>query len=155
MALPENQEEIPTSLPIPKGLATKLGVGGGVIAAVLAVLAEIFDVEMDTETLVGLISSVVLLVTTMAGRFAQAYAQYRDAPSPFQIGTDFIAAGGDFDEFEDFIEERAPDDAELVETFPEDPPPQDDVPGQDPPEEPQSSALGLQHEAEQPQNPKE
>jgi hypothetical protein len=122
---PLNPPDSPPKAPvIPEGLATKLGKYGALVAAILAALAGIFDVELNAETLAAFAGSILLLVTTMAGRFAQAYAQYRDAPSPFQIVTDLIENDGDLDEFEDFIEERAPDEGELKQDFPEDPPPQ-------------------------------
>jgi hypothetical protein len=142
---PVDPPDSPPQAPvIPEGLATKLGKYGALVAAVLAALAGVFDVELNTETLAAFVGSIVLLVTTMWGRFKQAEAIYRDAPSPFQVVTDYAASGG-FDEFEDFIEEKAPGEEDLKETFPEDPP-QDpmEVPAQQ--EQPSSSALGLSPE---------
>lgn len=103
---------------IPEGLATKLGKYGALVAAILAALAGVFDVELNTETLAAFAGSIVLLVTTMAGRYAQAAAIYRD--SPRQIVDELIEYA---DEFEDLVEdEKAPGEPDLVAEFPEDPP---------------------------------
>lgn len=109
----------PASPVIPEGLATKLGKYGALLAIVIGVLAEVFDVEVNAETFAAFGGSVLLLATTMAGRFAQAYALYRDAP--FQAIGDLFDAGG-FDEFEDYVETEVPSESVLKSTFPEDPP---------------------------------
>lgn len=101
---------------IPEGLATKLGKYGALLAAVFAALAAIFDVEVDTETLAGFAGTIVLLVTTMWGRYKQAEAMYRDQPS---VLVKDVAS--QIDEFEDFIED-APTEDELKQEFPEDAP---------------------------------
>lgn len=80
-----NPPDSPPKAPvIPEGLATKLGKYGAPLILVLGLLADFADVDLDTETLAAFIGSVVVLVTTIAGRMAQAAAIYRDAPSPLQ-----------------------------------------------------------------------
>lgn len=131
MGTPITPPDKPSTPGIPEGLATKLGKYGALVAAVLAALAGIFDVELNTETLAAFAGSIVLLVTTMAGRFAQATALYRDSPK------DILETLVDYaDEFEDDVEETAPTDEELNTVYEGDPP-------EDPAEVPTSSALGM------------
>ena len=131
---PPEKPVTPVTPSIPEGLATKLGKYGALASAVLAALAAIFDVELNAETLAAFVGSIVLLVTTMAGRFAQATALYRDSPK------DILETLVDYaDEFEDDVEDQAPpSDEELKNVYKGDPP-------EDPaaPEIPASSALGM------------
>lgn len=121
MGTPVNPPDSPPKPPvIPEGLATKLGKYGAVLAIVLGVLAEVFDVEINTESIAAFGGSIVLLVTTMVGRYAQAAALYRDSPRDF-LGTLLDMA----DEFEDTIEpdDPAPTEADLKTVYEGDPPP--------------------------------
>jgi hypothetical protein len=130
MGSPANPPDSPPAQPvIPEGLATKLGKYGALVTAVLAAAAGIFDVELNTETLAAFGGSLLLLVTTMAGRFAQAAALYRDSPK------DVLETLVDYaDNFEDTIEDKSPPtEEELKQDFPEDAP-EDEV---------TSSALGV------------
>lgn len=65
---------------IPKGLATKLGQGAATLGLLLAIVLEATGTNLDPDTLKVAGAGWIALLITMAGRFAQAYAKYRDAP---------------------------------------------------------------------------
>ena len=89
---------------IPVGLATKLGVYAGVGGILVALLLEATGTNLDPDTLKAAGGGWLALLVTMAGRFAQAYAKYRDAP-----GTESGLVDEDLDELpEDTDESESP-----------------------------------------------
>jgi hypothetical protein len=77
-----NPPDSPPSHPlIPEGLATKLGKYGAPLVALLGFLVDVTGIDVDTTTLVGALGGLALIITTMAGRYAQAVAAYKSQPS--------------------------------------------------------------------------
>jgi hypothetical protein len=66
------------------GLGTSVGLTTAAAAFVGGLVAIFSGGAHDTETIVAFGTAVITLVTVLAGRFAQAAAAYRDAPSPKQ-----------------------------------------------------------------------
>jgi hypothetical protein len=77
--------DTPTSPPappvIPIGLGTSTGLGTAAALFVGGVVSLFIDGDHTPETIMSFAAATVTLVTVLAGRFAQAYALYRDAPS--------------------------------------------------------------------------
>lgn len=73
-----------SSLAVPVGLATKLGVYGTSVLAIVALVTAVLDGDHTPETLTALGTAAVVLATTVYGRMVQAAALLRDAPSPLQ-----------------------------------------------------------------------
>lgn len=69
---------------IPIGLASKLGVYGTSVLAIVALVTAVLDGDHTPETLTALATATIVLATTIYGRMKQAAAMYRDAPSPLQ-----------------------------------------------------------------------
>lgn len=86
---------------IPKGFATKLGVGGAGLAAVVGLLLEVTHVSLDKDATIALITAAVTLISTVVGRMHQAAALYRDAPSPMQGITNVLTEANDWLDGED------------------------------------------------------
>jgi hypothetical protein len=86
---------------IPVGLATKLGTYTTVAGILVALILEATGTNLDPDTLKVAGGGLIALLTTMVGRFAQAYAQYRDVP----VGV--IEDGSEMAE-EDHDESQAP-----------------------------------------------
>jgi hypothetical protein len=78
---------MPTYVPqsIPEGFATKVGKLVPLLVAIFAACVEIFDINLSADTLKLLAGGMAPLVVTQVGRYAQGYAQQRDAPSPVQL----------------------------------------------------------------------
>jgi hypothetical protein len=78
-------DSTPTAPPaqpvIPLGFASKLGVYSAAVLAIAALVTAVLNGDHSAETLTALAGAVITLATTLAGRFAQAYAIYRDSPS--------------------------------------------------------------------------
>jgi hypothetical protein len=85
---------------IPEGLATKVGKYGAVLLGIVALVAAVLDGDHTEETIASLVGAVLLAVRMMDGRYKQAAAIYRDAPSPRQLD--------DFSGEEDHFLEDAP-----------------------------------------------
>lgn len=104
---------------IPKGFATKLGVVGAAILAVVAAITPFIDGATNSDTRFFAALSSLLAVATVLGRMLQAAAQFRDAPSPQQTYED-----------PDFIDDvpeplsvgTVPSEGALRADYPEDPP---------------------------------
>lgn len=80
-----NPPDSPPKAPvIPEGLATKLGKYGALLLLVLGAFLEVSHVSLDKDATLAAAGAVLTLITTIAGRMAQAAAIYRDAPSPTQ-----------------------------------------------------------------------
>jgi hypothetical protein len=77
---------------IPVGLATKLGVYSASVLGIVALITAVLNGDYTEETLMALAGAVITLVTTLIGRFAQAYAILRDSPSPLQGAADALDA---------------------------------------------------------------
>lgn len=75
---PPPEARIPS---IPVGLATKLGVYSSSVLAIVALVTLVLDGDYTSETLTALAGAVITLATTLAGRFAQAYALLRSDQS--------------------------------------------------------------------------
>jgi hypothetical protein len=73
-------ETVKRASEIPVGLGTKIGVYSGVAGILLALFLEATGTNLDPDTLKALGGGWGALLLTAAGRFAQAYAKYRDAP---------------------------------------------------------------------------
>lgn len=69
---------------IPIGFATKLGVYGTSVLAIVGMVTAVLDGDHTPETLVALVTATIVLATTIYGRMKQAAALLRDAPSPLQ-----------------------------------------------------------------------
>jgi hypothetical protein len=67
---------------IPVGLGTMLGAFGTTILGVAALVSAVLGGDHTAETVGALASAAIVLVATIAGRFAQAYAIYRNPPTP-------------------------------------------------------------------------
>jgi hypothetical protein len=92
-----NPPDSPPKQPvIPEGLATKLGKYGTLALVVLGAFLEISNVSLDKDATLAGAAAVLTLITTIAGRMAQAAAIYRDAPSPFQGVTSVAGAATDW-----------------------------------------------------------
>lgn len=75
---------------IPVGLATKLGVYGTSVLAIVGLVTAVLDGDHTPETLTALATATIVLATTIYGRMKQAAAMLRDAPSPLQGMQDAI-----------------------------------------------------------------
>jgi hypothetical protein len=73
------------------GLGTKLGALGTTILGVAALVSAVLGGDHTAETIGALASAAIVLVATIAGRFAQAYAIYRNLPAspPSPVGTTY------------------------------------------------------------------
>jgi len=89
---PMNPPDSPPHVPvIPEGLATKLGKYGAPAVLLLSLLADQTGVNFDQTSLFGFLGALALALATMGGRYWQAAAALRDAPSPVQtveLGSD-------------------------------------------------------------------
>lgn len=66
---------------IPTGLATQLGIAGFLAYLVIGLLVQFVPgFDLDDDTMKILAAGLAPLVATQLGRYAQAYAKYRDAP---------------------------------------------------------------------------
>lgn len=72
---------------IPVGLATQLGKLGVAAFGVVALVAAVLHGDHSEETITALIGAIATLLTLMGGRYAQAAAALRDAPSLRQSGS--------------------------------------------------------------------
>jgi hypothetical protein len=79
-ALAEEESPVDGGPAIPVGLGTTLGALGTMILGVAALVSAVLGGDHTAETLGALASAAVVLVATIAGRFAQAYAIYRSLP---------------------------------------------------------------------------
>ena len=96
---------------IPVGLGTKLGGAGALIGVIIAAVTAILGGDHSEEMISGLAFAAINLYAVVRGRMDQAAAMYRNSASPEQMND---ASGmPDFD---------LPDEADLVEEFPEDSP---------------------------------
>jgi hypothetical protein len=95
---------------IPEGFATQIGKFGFILYALLAVVNEVFDLNLSTETLILLGAALVPPTVTQVGRYAQATARERDALSPAQVTT---IVDADVDEDLGDIPENAEDDPDF------------------------------------------
>jgi hypothetical protein len=77
---------------VPTGLATKLGVYGTSVLAIVALVTAVLDGDHTPETLIALATATIVLSTTIYGRMKQAAALYRDAPNSLQGLEDAITA---------------------------------------------------------------
>lgn len=75
---------------IPVGFASKLGVYGTSILAIVALVTAVLDGDHTPETITALVTATIVLATTVYGRMKQAAAVYRDAPSPLQGISDAV-----------------------------------------------------------------
>ncbi len=75
---------------IPVGLATKLGVYGASVTALLAIVSAILNGDHSVETLTAGATAAILLSTTIYGRMKQAAALISAAPT-LQGATDALA----------------------------------------------------------------
>src|SRR3954470_21450362 len=77
---------MPTRTPfaVPVGIATKLGVYGTSVLAIVALVTAVLDGDHTPETLTALATATIVLATTIYGRMVQAAALLRNAPSPLQ-----------------------------------------------------------------------
>lgn len=118
--------DTPTPPEIPQGLGSQIGKAVGAAFALIALVTAVLQGDHSQETITAMILSAVTFATLMAGRFAQAYALLRDAPSPQQvISTPLVAELGTIaDDYEDDLldDEPAPAEDALRTAFPEDPP---------------------------------
>lgn len=73
-----------SSFAVPVGIATKLGVYGTSVLAIVALVTAVLDGDHTPETLTALATATIVLATTIYGRMVQAAALLRDAPSPLQ-----------------------------------------------------------------------
>jgi hypothetical protein len=69
---------------VPVGLATKMGVYGTSVLAIVALVTAVIDGDHTPETLTALATATIVLATTIYGRMVQAAAVFRDAQSPLQ-----------------------------------------------------------------------
>lgn len=69
---------------IPVGLATKLGVYGTSVLAIVALATAVMNGDHTVETLTALSTATIVLCTTIYGRMKQAAALLLNAPSPLQ-----------------------------------------------------------------------
>jgi hypothetical protein len=69
------------NLNIPIGFASKLGVYSASVLAIAALVTAVLNGDHSEATLTTLAGAVITLVTTLAGRFAQAYAILRSDQS--------------------------------------------------------------------------
>lgn len=92
---------------IPEGLATKLGKYGAAATILLALIVELANVNLSEDTEKLALGALSLVLTTIAGRMAQGYAQHRDAPSPAQLD-DFSGV------YDDETDERVANDTDLL-----------------------------------------
>ena len=78
------------SLTVPVGLATKLGVYGTSVLAIVALVTAVLEGDYTPETLTALATASIVLATTIYGRMKQAAAVLQNAPSPLQGAQDAI-----------------------------------------------------------------
>lgn len=76
---------------IPIGFATKLGVYGTSVLAIVALVTAVLNGDHTPETLTALATATIVLATTIYGRMKQAAAVFRDAPSPLQGAADAVS----------------------------------------------------------------
>lgn len=69
---------------VPVGLATKLGVYGTSVLAIVALVSAVIDGDHTPETLTALATATIVLATTIYGRMKQAAAVLLHSPSPLQ-----------------------------------------------------------------------
>lgn len=110
---------------IPKGFATRLGQYGAAAFFVIGVAIYIFDLQVDWTALVAAGLAAVTAWTTISGRMLQSAAALRDAPSPAQLA-DLDGGASDLGE-EDLDDDEeladvAPEEDDLADVFPDDPP---------------------------------
>lgn len=90
--------DTPTSPPappvIPIGLGTATGLGVAAAAFVGGIVSVFVNGDHTPETIMAFATATVTLVTVLAGRFAQAYALYRDAPSSVRGVTNILGSVG-------------------------------------------------------------
>lgn len=67
---------------VPVGLSTKIGGTVSAVMGLVAVLTAVLDGDHTTETIGALASAVVVLVTLMGGRYAQAAARFKNVLTP-------------------------------------------------------------------------
>lgn len=89
----------PASPTIPVGIGTGVGLTTSAAAFIGGFVSIFIDGDLTTATITAFAIATVTLVTTLIGRFAQAYAAYRDAPT----ARDKINVA--LDELRDLIEE--------------------------------------------------
>lgn len=78
-----NPPDSPPAAPvISEGLATKALKIGAAIFFVLGALIYALDLDIDIEAILAAGLAAVSLFIMAAGRYAQAYAIFRDAPKP-------------------------------------------------------------------------
>ena len=76
-ALTSTPDSPPAGPVIPEGLATQLGKYGALAAIVVGILLEALGINLSAEAQASLGAAVVLLVTTMLGRYKQAETAIR------------------------------------------------------------------------------
>lgn len=110
---------------IPKGFATKLGVVGAAILAIVAAITPFIDGATNGDTRFFAALSSLLATATVIGRMLQGAASFRDAPSPQQTyeEPDFIQDVEDVPVGSVGGTTLAPSEQALVGDYPEDPPP--------------------------------
>lgn len=88
--------EAPPATPvIPVGLGTKLGALGTSVLGLAALVSAFLGGDHSAETVGALVSASIVLIATIAGRFAQAYAIYRNKPPEPAVppaGTTYLPA---------------------------------------------------------------
>lgn len=94
---------------IPEGLATKLGKFGGPLVIALGALADATGVSLDGTSEKTFWAGLGLIALTMAGRYLQAYAHYRNAPSPTQTDD----ATGEDDAYDEYDQDATPEAAPM------------------------------------------
>ena len=79
-ATPPQDPTAPPNTIVPVGWTSLLGVYSTAALAIVALVAAILNGDHSQETLLALAGAVITLVSTLAGRFAQAVAIYRAKP---------------------------------------------------------------------------
>jgi hypothetical protein len=69
---------------VPVGLATKMGVYGTSVLAIVALVTAVIDGDHTPETLTALATATIVLATTIYGRMKQAASILQHAPVPLQ-----------------------------------------------------------------------
>lgn len=86
-----NTTDTPTAPPahpvIPLGITSQVLLGTMSLSTAVGVVYGFLNGDHSMETIGAFIVGITTLVTWAAGRFAQATALYRDAPSPLQGAT--------------------------------------------------------------------
>jgi hypothetical protein len=96
------------STPIAEGPASKYGKAGAALLALVAAVTAVLHGDHSIETVMSGGGAVVILVTYMAGRYAQATALLRDARSPAAAPMQPIAVAAPL--LDDEVDELAHDD---------------------------------------------